>query len=44
MWSMKGAVGQLILHRAQRRRREASPKQREELAWFGQRVGAAEPV
>ena len=31
-------------HRAQRRRREASPEQREEMPKAGRRVGEAEPV
>ena len=44
MWSMTGAVGQLILHRAQRRRREASPKQREEMRIAGRRVAEGQPV
>jgi hypothetical protein len=38
MWSMTGAVGQPKMHRAQRRRREASPKQREEMHLAGRRV------
>ena len=44
MWSMTGAVGQPKMHQAQRRRREASPKQREEMHLAGRRVGKAEPV
>jgi hypothetical protein len=44
MWSMKGAVGQPKMHRAQSSDCEAIGRQREEMHLAGRRVGKAEPV